>query len=104
MFRIEANRRFERVAVIGEVVLLLRQVGQEDFVAVRECNLVVGVFSAALRAAATTWSAFSWSPGFRSRRVVIFMCGPILIWRPSMERIAWAVPSLFVPTMSRMSA
>ena len=31
------------------------------------------------------------------------MCGPMLIWRPSMDSMAWVVPSLFIPAMLRMS-
>src|SRR5947209_19225993 len=43
MFRIEAHPRLESVPVIREVILLLRQIGWKDFIAVGDRGAVVFV-------------------------------------------------------------
>ncbi len=80
MFGIEAEDRFEAVLVVGEVIHLLRQVGQEDLEAVGERGAIVAIF---FRGVAR---AFEYRP-------VIFMCGPLSRWWASMAEalcsIAW---------------
>src|SRR5277367_1775342 len=44
MCGIEMCCSLESVPIIGEVVLLLRNIGHEDSVAVRQCNFVVRIF------------------------------------------------------------
>src|SRR5262245_32482287 len=93
MFGVEAECCLKSVLVVGEVVMLLRNVGQEDFEAVAERSFVISVFFGDFAAAVTTLSAFSWSPGLGSRSAVIFMWGPMSMCRSSMERMACAPAS-----------
>ena len=44
MIRIETVSRLECVSIVREVILLLRDIGQEDLKSVIERDLVVGVF------------------------------------------------------------
>jgi hypothetical protein len=86
MFGIEVKGGFHRVAIVSEVIHLLRNLRQEDLESIGERNMVIlGI--APQRCARASSSGFGW------RSAVIFMCGPMSMW-PSIECMTCAPVSL----------